>query len=399
MVTNRTVTPSDQRRTWFVHFAWALCSIFLTVFSYKAGNATQPAASGNVPPFSARGLPEVALGPDASPASSEPSEQLLAALQPEDARARAFALLSQPKRIERLRGLCDLLDLTTKENWRSIRDAFIQQSVHEGRKHDLEWSLMLERMGEVAGEDLMAELVNGATPRERLDASRCMEGWVAADPATALEWFQSQPSVIQDAHWPGFFRGLGRSDPRRAARLLQDQNKQVWEPTLNSVLEGAFEHGGFQAAEQLIDDVMALPELDLHFKRKIVYEVGQRRLESARLSGDAAAPLEWFDRFLQPDSPIGPAITGEVVSAAAGANARVVMQWLDQRESRMTSEQSAAAYLAGARALQQQSPSEMAAWLVSNPQHPQHAAILQALAETRASGELDQRRPVQPESR
>src|SRR5690349_8690147 len=75
----------------------------------------------------------------------------LGGVTPEQARSRAFQILSIPDRIERMRQFSELLFALTPENWTSIVDAFVVQRRSEGRTFREESSLMLDRIGEVCG--------------------------------------------------------------------------------------------------------------------------------------------------------------------------------------------------------------------------------------------------------
>ena len=79
-------------------------------------------------------------------------------LTPEQARDRVYEILRLGNQYDRCRSICALIPSITAENWRGVVEAFREQSRKEGRilYNDIDYHLVLERIGAVAGGDAMS---------------------------------------------------------------------------------------------------------------------------------------------------------------------------------------------------------------------------------------------------
>jgi hypothetical protein len=304
---------------------------------------------------------------------------LPAFLSPEQARTATFELLSEPKRMERLSRLCDLLRRVTPENWRDVMDAFVRQTAFEGREHGEEWKLMLHRVGEVAGSEAVLDALNSNGMNRDHRARNALEGWAMASPDAALAWLQAQTPENQKILIPAMLYGLARSSPVQALDFaLAQKDSQTRNSAIPDIVNGAVQQGGFRKGEELLASAMNRPGIDETMKKNLFYALTQKRLAMARLRNAPMDSLQWLDGYLGESSPVGPIAVREVVASAAAVDPSAAMQWLDQRAERLTPALSIPGYTAALQAVYKQSPQQFTTWLTANQTHPAHDVLVEA---------------------
>lgn len=367
--------PHSAARRALPHVFWALVAIGTFAIGYVAGDpptgAHQTARPAAVRTGSGSETDQAASG------SGERATPATVILTGEQARVRTFEILSEPNRIVRLRQVCELLDHMTPENWRDVREGFRVQTTSEGRTHDTEWHLMLERVGEVAGADAITEVL-GPTHLGDMDQARgLLTGFADADAKAAHAWLETQPPEAQDQLRRSLIEGMARTDSKAALALSVALPHRV--ENLEGIVAGAMQHGGFREAEGLLASLTSRADVPDSVKYAVFHQLAQAQIHSADTAGDPARTLAWFEPYLGA-AYIGQQSTGTLISTAAKAGAPAVMNWLDTHADRMTPPQTGAAFTAIAASWQAQAPEQFMAWMNANPDHPQYDAMAQTTA-------------------
>ncbi len=347
--------------------AWALAIMGSFGFGYYLAGFSKNHSKGMSHP-----LP-LARPPSVTAASiiheGTPSEPKVNMLTAEAARLRTFEVLAQPNRIERLRQLCEMLTAITPENWREVKNAFGVQTRTEGRWQVNEWNLMLERVGEVAGPAAIQDAFEEGTPSAESRARPLMIGFASAHPKAALDWFDGQPTEIQQRLFNHLVSGVGRSQPEQALALLKEQPRNLWEANVPSVIDGAIQLGGFRRAEALYAAVRDRHDIPQFRKASVLHELANRQVTIGTDRNDPTRTLDWFERHVADSDPKS---TEKVVTYAAKTSPSKTFQWLEANSERMPPDQVTAAYSTVARMWQAKAPAEFALWVQSNADHPRH---------------------------
>ena len=294
------------------------------------------------------------------------------ALNTDQARARTFEILSESNRTKRMRQISELLEGVTRENWREVIEAFRRQTIHEGRMHDPEWYLALDRIGEIAGSEAVEDALNS----DHADmARRLLNGWASSAPDQAMAWFQSQAPELQGQLFQPLVNGIARANPKQALELAVSQSPQFQDATFPTVVDAALQYGGFPAAEELLRTLLGRSDVAEGIRAKFFYNIARRKLNSAGVGGNSLAVLDWLDGYLGDRSPAGSGAVQELIGSSAAVNVEATMQWLEARADRFGPEKGAVAYGAVARAWQLKAPDQFTAWIDAHPEHPQHAAM------------------------
>jgi hypothetical protein len=376
-----------MRSSFFTHLVWAL--LVVVAFSIGRFIDDHPSGAGADPSLhksAGTGTgPSGSTAPSASQVTSSASQRetsgLPAVLSPEQVRTVTFELLREPKRIERLSRLCELLRRITPENWREVMDAFTRQTAFEGREHGEEWKLMLHRVGEVAGPDGVLDALNSNGVNRDHRARNTLEGWAMANPDAALAWLQAQSPEHQQILIPAMLYGLARSSPVQGLDFaLAQKNPETRDGAIPDIVNGAVQQGGFRKGEELLASVMNRPDIDETVKSKLFYELARKRLIMARLRDIPMESLQWLDGYLGERSPAGPNAVKEIIASAAATDPSAAIQWLDQRAERLTPAQSIPGYTAALQAVYKQSPQQFITWLTVNQSHPAHDILVEGYA-------------------
>ncbi len=106
-----------------------------------------------------------------------------------------------------------MLDRTTRENWQVLWHEYIRQTLEEGRVHEHEWSLFMNRVGELDGAEAMEYFTHNGQNEYTFNRREVLTGWAAADPRGAHAWLTSQPEAEQRPEfWGAVLRGASARD-------------------------------------------------------------------------------------------------------------------------------------------------------------------------------------------
>jgi hypothetical protein len=170
--------------------------------------------------------------------------------------------LSTPRRTERYQRLMAMLDDTTAENWNTLWKEYIRQTLEEGRVHETEWSLFMNRVGEVAGPDAMEYFTHNGQEQFTFNRREVLLGWAGLDPAGALAWLKEQPAESQPAEfWGAVMRGASSNDTRLAMDLLSEIPENLSAPVVRSTADNLIQTEGLAHTAELLERKVAeIPE-------------------------------------------------------------------------------------------------------------------------------------------
>jgi len=130
-----------------------------------------------------------------------------APLSDEAAAAAAFHGLEAADPVRRMAAVTLILESMTPSNARAIYKSFVDVTKKTGRRHDVEWGLMLKKYGEVLG----AQALKDVQPVV-FNMTHVIEGIAAADPAAAAAVLKAS-GVKDKALTIGMLTGICRKDP------------------------------------------------------------------------------------------------------------------------------------------------------------------------------------------
>lgn len=200
-------------RSW-ERLVWA--ALLLLSLSVGAVNVIGQKEGGAKAWFSKHG------GADAAGSQSEKSSSSRGGSR-DEARVRKVTnqALSTPSRVERFHRVMGVLDDTTAENWKSIWHEYIRQTLKEGRVHESEWGLFMNRVGEVAGPEAMEYFTHNAQNDHTFNRSTVLTGWASVDPQAAYDWLTRMPVEEQKPEfWHSLLEGASARDPQLALDWL-----------------------------------------------------------------------------------------------------------------------------------------------------------------------------------
>ena len=365
----------------FIHGAWALAVAVAFAAGYFVSAPPVIDASKTVAAAGGSGsekIPAVGEGPAASGKSSTPGEAGGAGLTVAQAKERASHCLSERDRLEQMRQICELIPLINKDNWRGVMEAFRVQVAKEFRHPTAEWNFLLEHIGHVAGAEGIEEFLASNLQDRSAQAEMLLTGWVESDGDKAMEWFKSKDKDMQEEMLSAFIRGLSKGDSKRSMELLNEFPKDEAKSYVDGVVANAVQRDGFQASEETFRTLLHQPSGPESFSGDIFRSLALRRMAADRTTGDPFQTLAWFDQYLRPDSPAGPATTSEMMAAAAQKDPAAAAKWLDDRTSRILPELLEPAFRPVAEAYAQSSPDQFLAWMDQHQNTPEHDAMIPA---------------------
>ena len=293
-------------------------------------------------------------------------------------RERTFGALGEANQVERLRGFSRLLSEITRENWREVRDAFIQQAATSG-KSTAEWKLLLERVGQVAGAMAVTEAMTlRETDREeRLPA--LLTGWGSADADAAVAWVREhrwQSRELAEA----VYNGVARADPQKAVELALT-NFVGCDKSFGFLLDGLAQRGEFERADALLSAVGSRTDVETRYKDFFMQALVKRKVEAVSAS-DPLKTLAWLEPYVGQDwvrsEPIYYA-----VSFAAEVDPAATMLWVDTHVTALGEgfdhrSKAGDSIGAAASAWYKKEPVQFAAWLDGHADHPYLNSALNA---------------------
>jgi hypothetical protein len=281
----------------------------------------------------------------------------------------------------------------TRENWREIRDSFIEHAA-TGGKSAAEWKLLLERVGQVAG--LMAINEAMALPEsdreERLPS--LLAGWASAESDAAVAW-------VRENRWQSrelaetVYGGVARADPQKALELALS-NFVLRDKSFGILLDGLAQRGELDKADAMLSAVGKRSDVERLHKAYFIEALVKRRVEAVSAL-DPLKTLAWIEPYLREDwmrsEPIYYA-----TSFAAAADPAATMQWIDTHVSALGEgfdqrSKAADSVLATASEWYKKQPVQFAAWVDGHGDHPYlNSALAGAIGYYLANGQFGRAR-------
>jgi hypothetical protein len=214
-------------------------------------------------------------------------------------RKMANHALSTPSRTERFQRVMEILDRTTAENWSVLWKEYIRQSLEEGRFHEAEWQLFMNRVGEVAGPDAMEYFTHNGQNQFTFNRREVLSGWSSIDPQGALAWLKNQPHEKQPRElWGAVMNGAAGKDPQLALQLLRDVPDEHSPAVVRGTVDTLIQSEGLPATAKLLEELVAeIPEGASMPPRLVIYYQELRKRE---------ARMKWLSDSY-PDMPVKPA--------------------------------------------------------------------------------------------
>lgn len=173
-------------------------------------------------------------------------------------RKMANHALSTPRRTERFQRLMTLLDDTTADNWNTLWKEYIRQTLEEGRVHETEWSLFMNRVGEVGGSAAMEYFSHHGQEEFTFNRREVLKGWAAVDTPGALGWLKAQPGASQPVEfWGAIMGGAAVSDSKLAMDLLSEIPETLTEQVVRSAADGLIQSEGLERTAELLEEKVA----------------------------------------------------------------------------------------------------------------------------------------------
>lgn len=176
----------------------------------------------------------------------------------DELRNRAFQALSSSSRLQRQMGMVGVLDAMTADNWQSVWKEHVRQTIESGRVHNLEWSLTMQRVGEVAGREAMEYFEHNGQSEGTGNRAAVLVGWAAADPDAAFSWMASQGADSPNQGlWNDLLRGISERDPMMALKRIEEIPEQHRARGMFVVCDGLIQSGNLKDATSVLADMAA----------------------------------------------------------------------------------------------------------------------------------------------
>jgi len=187
--------------------------------------------------------------------------------------------LSTPSRTERYHRVMQILDQTTAQNWKLLWEEYIGQTLRDGRIHENEWSLFMNRVGEVAGPEAMEYFTHHGQNEHKFNRSQVLAGWAASHPESAFAWLKSQPREDSGEFWNALMSGAATKDAALALIWMDQVPADAVRPVARTTVDGMIQSEGMAntiaAVRKLVDQVPAGAEMPPHL-RALYQELEQR---------------------------------------------------------------------------------------------------------------------------
>lgn len=211
-------------------------------------------------------------------------------------RQMANHALSTPSRTERYRRVMLMLDRTTADNWSILWKEYIRQTLVEGRIHENEWSLFMNRVGEVAGLEAMEYFSHNGQSEFTFNRREVLIGWAAIDPDGALAWMKSKPANEMPAElWGAMMAGAASKDSSVALKLLSEVPESHSLPVVRQTVDTLIQTEGLEKTVALLEKLAGeVPEGEAMPRRlQVFYKEIQQR----------AGRMDWLAKSY-PDMPV-----------------------------------------------------------------------------------------------
>ena len=201
--------------------------------------------------------------------------------------------LSTPSKTERYHRVMQILDQTTAENWKVLWEEYIGQTLRDGRIHETEWSLFMNRVGEVAGPDAMEYFTHNGQSEYKFNRGQVLAGWAASNPESAFEWLKAQPQEDSGEFWNALMSGASTKDAALALTWLDQVPADSVAPIARSTVDGMIQSEGMaktiRALEDMVAEVPAGTEMPPHLQA--IYQELERRAGRVDWLGQAFPDL------------------------------------------------------------------------------------------------------------
>jgi len=177
---------------------------------------------------------------------------------PDELRKYTNHALSAPSRTERFRRVMIMVDEVTPDNWQTIWKEYIRQSLAEGRFHEAEWGLFMNKVGEIGGPDAMEFFTNNAQNEYTFNRREILAGWAAQDPQGAWKWLQSQPEDKRPAEfWVSVLNGAAAKDPKIALEWLAEAPPEISQQIAPSIVGSQIQADGMAGTIASLEQMVA----------------------------------------------------------------------------------------------------------------------------------------------
>lgn len=162
--------------------------------------------------------------------------------------------------IERLQKLSWILDEVTPENWQTLWEEYLQQTMSTGRVHETEWQMFMNRVGEVAGADAIKYFESNAQNQYTFNRRGILYGWAGKDPEGAAQWMLAQaPDSPNQSLWSPFIHAVAGTNPDKAIALVSKLDpraqQRLAEPMIDSMIQLDGIQGATRRLEQLVSQI------------------------------------------------------------------------------------------------------------------------------------------------
>jgi len=244
-------------------------------------------------PESAAEAPPAATGN--ATRSHEPGSSARRGSEPMSPEQRAVlvehAALSSPLRTSRFMSMMAALDQVRPETWQGMWEEFKRQTSEDGRVHEVEWSLFMNRVGEIDGAAAMEFFEKNGQPEYTFNRREILFGWAAADPQAAVRWMDSQPpnSPNQELKQT-LMSGIVQSDPDMAISLLSKTSGNAGVKMAQTMVDDLIQAKGI---DWTMDRIVSMRDTSPVYSQIMSGQIDQRVKRMAWLAGDEAAINKW----------------------------------------------------------------------------------------------------------
>ncbi len=201
---------------------------------------------------------------------------------------------------DRMLDLSDLLRNLDRSNWLVTLDAFVEQTQVHGRRHPMEWSLFVQRAGEVVGKEAMLYFAESGIPNA---ARISLEGWASVDPEGAFEWLEQEADPdLRENILGAAIRGVGQTKPDLAISLLESLDVADRAKYTGQLFPIFVQSVGMDEASALFDDMAVRAvengEQDAPHMKALIGQLAQRTLANAYTQGGWDYAIERIEKHV-----------------------------------------------------------------------------------------------------
>lgn len=205
--------------------------------------------------------------------------------------------LASPLRTGRFMGMAAALDQVKPDTWQDMWNEFKRQTTEDGRVHELEWSLFMNRVGEIDGPAAMAFFEKNGQPEYTFNRGAVLSGWAAVAPEAAIAWMESQPADSPNQQLQStLLAGVVQANPELALSLLAKAPGNRGASMAREFVSDLIQAKGIQFAMDRVTTLRtaggSVPAYAEVMDREITERVGRM----SWLAGDEAAITAWQEK-------------------------------------------------------------------------------------------------------